>query len=143
MKLRHISLTAKDADKLAAFYRTVFGFRDKRPPTTLSGDIVSKGNGLPNSQIYAIWLGIPGMEEPFLEILQYRHPENRPLPRVNEPGFGHIAFEVANIGETLTAILECGGSMLGELTNFGTEASPYLIIYVRDPEGNILELEQP
>ena len=143
MKLRHISLTAKDADRLSAFYRSVFGCHDIRPPMMLSGDRVSKGNGLPNAQIYAIWLAFPSAADPFLEILQYTQTENRPLPRVNEPGFGHIAFEVANLQETLTAILDNGGSLQGEITNFGTEASPYLIIYVRDPEGNILELEQP
>lgn len=143
MKLRHISLTAKDADKLAAFYRTVFGYRDKRPPTTLSGDLVSKGNGLSNSHIYSVWLALPDAEEPFLEILEYRHSKQRPLPQVNETGFGHLAFEVANIRETLAAILDHGGRAAGKITNFGNHTNPYLIIYVRDPEGNILEREQP
>jgi catechol 2,3-dioxygenase-like lactoylglutathione lyase family enzyme len=143
MKLRHISLTAKDADRLAAFYRTVFGYKDRRPPTILSGDKVSKGNGLPNAHIYSIWLDLPDAEEPFLEILEYKHTENRPQPRVNENGLGHLAFEVLNIQKTLTEIIDQGGTALGEITNFGTQARPYQIIYVRDPEGNILELEQP
>ena len=43
----------------------------------------------------------------------------------------------------MTAIFEAGGSQLGEITNFGTADEPFLIVYVRDYEGNILELEQP
>lgn len=143
LKLLHVSLTARNADRLAGFYRAVFGCVDRRPPKRLSGEIVARGNGLANVGIYAIWLGLPGDAGPFLEIMEYSETPDRRPPAVNAPGFGHIAFAVSDLHATIDAVLGSGGTLQGQVTNFGTEERPHLILYVRDPEGNILELEQP
>ena len=143
MKLSHVSINAQNADALAEFYRNVFGFIDRRPPRWLTGEKVSRGNGLPGSKIYSIWLNFPGTRESFLEILSFEKPVNREASAVNASGYAHIAFEVSDLKKTVTTVLKSGGSLQGEITNFGTEAKPHLIIYVRDPEGNVLELEQP
>ncbi|MEC3863280.1 VOC family protein [Mesobacterium sp. TK19101] len=143
MKLAHVSLTARDADKLSNFYKGVFGFVDRRPPKKLSGELFSRGNGLPDVGIYSIWLNFPADHKTFLEIMEYTKTINRGLPAVNEPGYGHLAFSVLDLNKTTELVLQLGGSMQGEVTNFGTETTPHLIVYVRDPEGNILELDQP
>ncbi|MEL6102769.1 MAG: VOC family protein [Pseudomonadota bacterium] len=143
MRLLHVSLTARNADQLSAFYREAFGFVERRAPRRLSGAAVSRGNGLPDNDIYSIWLHLPGHTEPFLEIMEYAVTAPRGLPAVNAPGFGHLAFEVADLEETLQRLQRLGGSLQGEITNFGSDDQPYLIVYARDLEGNILELEQP
>ena len=142
MKLAHISITARDADKLCAFYIAVFDCKLRRPPRRLSGEAVSKGNGLPGSEIYSIWLNFPAWDMPFLEILEYKSSSDRPAPNINERGYGHLSFMIDDIHETMSKILDAGGSKLGEITNFGTAEKPFLIVYLRDCEGNILELEQ-
>lgn len=143
MRLKHVNLTARNADRLAAFCQNTFGFVERRPPRRLSGEAVSRGNGLPNSDIYAIWLNMNDDDGPFLEIMEYSETVNRPNPAVNEPGFGHLAFEVSKLSENVENVLRFGGSLQGEITNFGTTKAPLLIVYMRDPEGNIMELEQP
>lgn len=143
MKLAHISIAARDADKLSAFYIAVFKCEQCRSPKTLSGEAVSRGNGLPNSEIYSIWLRFPKQEKPFLELLEYKSSVTRNEPCVDEHGFRHLSFETADIHATMTTIFEAGGTRLGEITNFGTTNRPFLIVYLRDCEGNILELEQP
>lgn len=143
MKMSHVSLTARDADKLSNFYKGVFGFVDRRLPKKLSGELFSRGNGLPDVGTYSIWLNFPADHTPFLEIMEYTKTINRGLPAVNEPGYGHLAFSVLDLDKTIERVLQLGGSMQGEVTNFGTEADPHLIVYVRDLEGNILELDQP
>lgn len=142
MKLTHVSLTARDAGALATFYKTAFGFAERRPRTRLSGEAVSRGNGLPDADILSHWLTMAERDGPFLEILEYADPVSRPLPAVNAPGWGHLAFEVSDLAATLEAVTGLGGEMQGEVVNFGTEAAPLRIVYVRDPEGNILELEE-
>ena len=142
MKLKHVSLTAIDAEALAAFYREAFGFDDRRPPKRLSGETVSRGNGLADSDIYVIWLNVTDMDGPFIEIMEYNETSNRPESAVNERGYGHLALEVDDLGASVDSVLRFGGSLQGEITNFGTDEKPHLIVYVRDPEGNILELEQ-
>jgi len=143
MKLVHVSLGAQDAGRMAAFYCDVLGCTLRRPRRTLSGERVWRGNGLPGIAVTSIWLTLPGVEAPFLEILEYSETAERPMPPVNAPGYGHLSFAVADIHATCAAILRAGGGMQGEVTDFGTEGAPFLIVYARDPEGNLLELEQP
>lgn len=142
MRLSHISLVARNADRLASFYIDAFGCRKLAGPRRLSGAAVSRGNGLPGSEITSIWLGLPEQDAPFLEFLEYTPSSNRAWPRVDEPGYGHMSFDVADIRVAMANVLEAGGSSQGQLTNFGTEDRPFFIVYVRDPEGNVLELEQ-
>lgn len=72
MKLAHICIVARDADKLAAFYKDVFRCEYHRAPRIVSDEKVSRGNGLPNAEIYSIWLKFPNHERPFLEIGKFR-----------------------------------------------------------------------
>lgn len=143
MRLSHVSLTARDAKALSSFYKEAFGLADLRPPRRLCGETVSRGNGLANSDIYVVWLSPPETARPFLEIMQYDHTLDRSVPAVNEPGFGHLAFEVPDLSDTLEKVLRLGGKLQGKNANFGTKEDPHLIVYVRDPEENIIELEQP
>lgn len=141
-RFAHVSMVARDADGLAAFYSRVFGCTPLRAPLTLAGEKVARGNGLPGSEIRSIWLSLPGVEGPFLEIHQYTERRDRPPPAVNEPGYGHLCFAVGNIEAAHAAILKAGGQAVGEVTDFGTADAPVLLVYMRDPEGNIVELEQ-
>lgn len=141
MKLKHISLTARDIDGLTRFYMAVFGCEIRRPLTTLKGAAFASGNGLPDVEIRSVWLSLPGSDV-FLEMLDYSETAPRTLPRVNEPGWGHLSFAVPDIHQASARIIEHGGAWQGEITNLGTETAPFLAAYMRDPEGNILELEQ-
>ncbi len=143
MRLTHINLVARDANELASFYISVCKCHYLHDPKELSGEKVSRGNGLPNSKIYSIWLGLPNCPNLFLEIHQHAETHERPVPRVNEPGFGHLAFQTEDLNAAISAVLAAGGAKLGEITTFGSKRNPTCIIYMRDPEGNILELEQP
>lgn len=142
MKLKHVSIAARNADRLAAFYCEIFGYAVSRPRRTLSGERVWRGNGLANVSIESVWLSLGSAEAPILELLQYEVWQDRTLPAVNEPGYGHMAFEVEDIALTHDRVIANGGSAIGEITNFGTSVAPYRIVYMRDPEGNILEIEQ-
>jgi len=141
-RLAHVSVTARDATKLARFYQQAFGFSERRPPRRLSGPEVSRGNGLPNVSVLSHWLYLSEMTDCFLEIMQYGVIDERPEPSVNSAGLAHIALKVANINRTVETVLRCGGRRQGEITNLGTDCEPILVIYMRDPEGNIPELEQ-
>jgi len=55
---------------------------------------------------------------------------------------GHLSFSVDDIRAVQLAVIDAGGMKLGEITNLGTLETPFLAVYVRDPEGNIVEIEQ-
>lgn len=142
MRLAHINLVARDVEALAAFYVNVMKCDVLRELKILSGENVSRGNGLSNSEIRSIWLKFPGLERPFLELHEHVVPHHRDQPKINEPGLGHLAFQIEDVCSTLTSIIDAGGAQVGQITDFGTPEVPYLIAYARDPEGNVLELEQ-
>ncbi len=142
MRLKHINIVARDADALATFYTTVFGCSERRPPATLWGDDIDKGMGLSRARVYSVWLTFPGNDSPFLEIHQHADAFQAEEPPVDRPGYGHLAFEIPDIQATYASILRAGGRALGEVTNLGDVQRPLLAVYVRDPEGNIIELEQ-
>lgn len=142
MRFAHLGIVARRADALAAFYGSVFGCREIRPPRSLSGEKVSRGNGVPNSQIRSIWLTLPGIEGPFLEIHEYAQTRARAAPHVNEPGYAHLAFTVEDIRATRDAIVRAGGRDQGEITELGPAGATFQAVYMRDPEGNVIELEQ-
>ncbi|MEM1065573.1 MAG: glyoxalase/bleomycin resistance/dioxygenase family protein, partial [Pseudomonadota bacterium] len=120
-----------------------FGLLDRRRPKNLSGPTVSRGNGLPGVSILSIWLSFPQSAGPFLEIMEYSEWPERPWPAVNQPGYGHIALAVPNVRATIDHVLRSGGALQGSPTNFGSDERPHWIVYMRDPEGKFLELEQP
>ena len=97
---------------------------------------MSRGNGVPGCEIYSIWLAFQNQEAPFLEIHQHR--TTRARPQVNDPGYAHLSFHVADFSKTLSDIIRSGGETLGEITNFGTQDAPLFIACTHDPEGNII-----
>lgn len=142
MKLTHFSITAKNVDRLAAFYVAVFDCTPRRAPVTLTGAHIAAGCGLPQATIRSIWLNFPGVEHPFLELHQYRQTLERGLPQVNEPGYGHLCFQTPDIQDAVRRTLRFGGALQGEITDIGAPDHPCLAVYLRDPEGNLLELEE-
>jgi len=145
MRFKHVNVTARDVVRLSKFYETVFGCKPRGPNEQMSGEIVYKVAGLPpNAELVGAWLSLPGVGDdgPSLEIFQYTEMHERPTPPVNQPGFGHISFEVSDIEETLNAVLAAGGTRQGEITTFEGPENTSRFVFVRDPEGNVLELEQ-
>ncbi|MCV2889177.1 VOC family protein [Ruegeria aquimaris] len=142
MKLAHISITARDADRLAAFYVAAFNCTPSRAPVTLTGARIVAGCSLPQASIRSLWLRFPGVEYPFLELHQHRQTLERGLPQVNEPGYGHLCFQTPDIHDAVRRTLRFGGALQGEITDIGAPDHPCLAVYLRDPEGNLLELEE-
>lgn len=142
MKLKHICLVARDAEMLAAFYRAVFDCKVKRDAKIIPAELVERGTEVKNSDVTSIWLSFSDCDRPFLEILQFNTPPEPKLTAVNTPGFGHLSFQVDDILSTLKSVLAHGGSQIGELTTLKAGNRDIKILFVRDPEGNILELEE-
>jgi catechol 2,3-dioxygenase-like lactoylglutathione lyase family enzyme len=87
---------------------------------------------------------LPGVgdEGPTLEIFQYSHSEGRPETKANREGFGHIAFEVDDVPNALREVLSHGGSAVGKVVSRDVPGVGLLtFVYVSDPEGNIIELQ--
>jgi predicted enzyme related to lactoylglutathione lyase len=139
----HTNLIAHDWRRLATFYQSVFGCVPVPPERDLSGDAVERGSQVPEANIQGVHLLLPGYgpDGPTLEIFTYNTMEERQSPAANRPGFGHIAFMVSNVIEALEAVLTAGGSRHGEIVTTSAGSRHVTWVYVRDPEGNLIELQ--
>jgi len=141
----HTNLIARDWKKLADFYITVFGCRPKPPERNLKGGWLDGLTGLPNAHLRGMHLILPGWGDdgPTLEVFQYGENLHNPVKQVHTEGFGHLAFAVENVEESLAEVLRHGGSAVGTVVSSAVPGVGMLhVVYVRDPEGNILELQK-
>ncbi len=65
------------------------------------------------------------------------------LPSVaNRKGFGHIAFQVDNVEQTVKEVIANSGSMLGDIVVKNVDGVGKLTFaYCVDPEDNIIEIQ--
>jgi catechol 2,3-dioxygenase-like lactoylglutathione lyase family enzyme len=143
-KYVHTNVIARDWRALSRFYQDVFGCTPVLPERYLSGRDLEAGTGLAGARLEGVHLRLPGYEGegPTLEVFQYASPAEGLAAAVNRPGFAHLAFSVDSVAEARDHVLQAGGSAIGEVVTM--TISPQARVtwcYVRDPEGNILELQ--
>jgi len=144
IKFVHTNISAKDWKNLARFYIEVFGCEPVYPERNLKGESYDKLTNIKNVNIQGIHLHLPGYTDgPTLEIFKYEpFIENNERPIFNKPGFSHIVFLTDNVKSVYNKLLENGGSKLGEIIENEVEGIGILTcVYARDPEGNIVELQ--
>ena len=143
-RFAHTNLIAHDAQRLVRFYCDVFGCSVVPPERDLRGPWLEAATGVERAHLRGAHLRLPGHGErgPTLEIFTYDETLAQPTPVANRAGFGHIAFEVDDVGRQLDALVRAGGSRLGEIVSIDVKgAGTVRFTYARDPEGNILELQ--
>ena len=140
----HTNIIAKDPKRLIAFYKEVLNCKSFNSTRDLKGEWVDRFTGVKNAHIMGEHLVLPGYEDklPTLEIFAYDKLHESLKHEINSPGFAHIAFEVDDVETTVEKLLKEGGSMVGEIikANYPNHVLATLV-YTRDPEGNIIELQ--
>ena len=141
----HTNLIARDWRRLAEFYQSLFSCVPVPPERDYSGATLEAGTGVSGATLRGVHLRLPGYDDnsgPTLEIYSYTPEESGPVPCVNRPGFGHIAFEVASVRDAQREVLANGGAPVGEVVTLTTATGAHVTwCYVTDPEGNIIELQ--
>jgi predicted enzyme related to lactoylglutathione lyase len=78
-----------------------------------------------------------------LEIFQYDDTLPSIPAAINRPGFAHLAFEVPDVEAKRAEILARGGHDIGKVVTLDISGAGRLtLVYLTDPEGNILELQR-
>jgi len=145
IRFAHTNIISTNWRELATFYVKTFGCTIIPPIRKQSGDWLDSGTGLKNAQLEGAHLLLPGYGDtgPTLEIYQYQHIEHQDAVAPNKRGFGHIAFEVEDVQQVLSELIANGGQPFGEITRKEVHGVGELtFIYARDPEGNLIELQQ-
>ncbi|MBC8463800.1 MAG: VOC family protein [Deltaproteobacteria bacterium] len=144
IKYKHTNIIARDWRKLARFYQEVLGCVIIPLERDLTGTWLDAGTGVMNAHLMGAHLRLPGHGDdgPTLEIYQYSSNEPRAATAANREGIMHLAFEVDNVESVTSAVLENGGSKVGDIVSSQVEGVGLLtFVYLADPEGNIIELQ--
>ncbi len=144
-RFAHVNLIAEDWRRLARFYEDILGCVPVPPERRLEGRRLARATGIPDAKIQGVHLKLPGFDGagPTLEIFEFGQRVDGPPVAVNQRGFGHIAFAVDDVEAARNAVLVAGGSSVGELVTLAiSESRSVTFAYVRDPEGNIIELQR-
>jgi predicted enzyme related to lactoylglutathione lyase len=141
----HTNIIALNWRRLASFYEEVFGCKRLLPERDLRGEWLNQLTGLPDAHLKGVHLRLPGYGEngPTLEIFEYASPAAGSPNLINRPGLAHLAFAVEDVEAGLEAVVEAGGGAVGQLVSTEVEGMGTLtVVYVADPEGNIIELQK-
>ncbi|KPL77643.1 glyoxalase [Ornatilinea apprima] len=141
----HTNIVAKDWRKLAAFYQQVFNCQPVPPERDLQGEWLQRATGVEDAHLRGAHLRLPGCGEngPTLEIFQYNTLAAESPRAINQPGLAHLAFAVNDVRAARAEVLAHGGSDLGEVVTVQVPGKGEIcFVYMRDPEGNILELQR-
>ena len=144
-KYVHTNLIARDWKRLVRFYSEVFGCGPKGPKRDMCGAWLDQLTSLRNAHLTGVHLHLPGYGDdgPTLEIFRYDQLIDVELPAANQSGFAHIAFAVDDVDQALEVVIAAGGSTVGEIATTQVDSVGLLrVIYARDPEGNIIELQK-
>ena len=144
-KYVHTNLIARDWKRLVRFYCEVFGCEPKGPERDLYAEWLQEVNAVPNAHLRGVHLRLPGYgaDGPTLEIFSYDELIEGELPKSNQCGFAHIAFAVDDVDHALQAVIAAGGGSVGGIAEAKVKGVGLLrVVYARDPEGNIVELQK-
>jgi predicted enzyme related to lactoylglutathione lyase len=145
IKYVYSTLLAKEWRKLADFYIDVFQCQPRSSEFHFSGKWLDGLTGLKNAGIDGIQLSLPGYEDgPAIEIISYNQTSFRRHDIIpNLQGVTSLVFHVDSVNNILQKALVHGGQQAGiTVTETIDNLGKFTAAYIRDPEGNIVEVVQ-
>ena len=140
----HTNLIARDWRQLAAWYERLFGCTPVPPERDYAGPDLARGTAVAGAALKGVHLRLPGHGDdgPTLEIYTFASSQGESSRAIDDPGWGHVAFAVADVESARQRILDEGGTAIGEVVTLTTaDGRRVTWCYVADPEGNAVELQ--
>ncbi len=143
-RLHHAGITVSDMDRSLGFYRDLLGLR-VLADTRLTRASVATLLGVDDLDLRVVDLDTD--DGRIVELLEYTTPRGSRVDYTSrDPGSGHLAFVVDDIDRIRAGIGAAGGSIISRepVTAADTDGifAHARLLYVRDPDGMILELVQ-
>jgi len=135
--IHHVALNTGNFDKMLAFYRDSLGFSVVFEADWENDELSDAVVGLEGSAAKVAWLKAGNA---YLELFEYRAPEARDVPplRPSDRGYTHFCLEVKDIEDEWERLSNCGMTFSRRPVDFGQ----FKAIYGKDPDGNIIELQE-
>ena len=145
IRYAHVNIIAADWRRLTEFYTEVFACVPVSSERDHHGAQTDALVGIQDVHVSGRHLRVPGHGEqgPTIEFFTYDQQLPGQAAAINRPGFAHIAFEVEDFAGVRQQVLDWGGREYGEQVTIDVAGAGRLtLLYMTDPEGNIVELQQ-
>ena len=139
LRFEHLGAVVEDLDAAADFFLALGLEQEGR--TTVAGEVVDRINGLDGVRAEVVILRTPDGSFA-LELAKYHSPadtEGVQVPPANRLGYRHLLFEVSDVNGMVERLADMGYGLVGEVQDYGDS---YRLVYVRGPEGLIVELAE-
>ena len=137
--IHHVGVHVRDLDKMITFYKAAFGFELVGEPFAWKDEpVLDRLIDVPNSAARGAMLRAGTC---YLEMFQFSAPDPRAAPPLNpqDKGYTHFCVDVTDIEQEYERLKSLG-------MTFGAPAPIDMghvkSVYGRDPEGNLIELQQ-
>ena len=135
-RVDHVSFTVGDVERSSAFYAR-FGWEPHRDYVS-AGPEVDDGADTERADMQIRWLRHP-LGGPMLELIRYRHHEANRSAHNSRVGAAHLCFAVDDVRGAHAELSADGIAFLSEPHE---DAFGVVWVYLRDPDGNAVEIVQ-
>jgi catechol 2,3-dioxygenase-like lactoylglutathione lyase family enzyme len=136
--IHHVAINVHDFDRMLQFYTEAFGFEPTHAPQAWRENVLMDAAiDVKGSAGRAVMLRAGTC---YLELFEYAAPEPSVTTALRpfDKGYTHFCLDVTDIADTCERLKAFGMTFHDDPVNFG----PARAIYGRDPEGNIIEIQE-
>ncbi|MHB9070198.1 MAG: VOC family protein [Sedimentisphaerales bacterium] len=136
--LGHVGLGVSNLEQSLTFYRDVMGM-ELLMELTITDDRIARVIGIPDAQCRIVHLKLG---DGILELFEYSNPRGVNKAKdiqQYDGGLIHIGFEVNEFHKHVVRFKEMGLQFLGEPVEFRPDV---WVVYLRGPDGEVIELRQ-
>ena len=139
--IHHVAINTPNLDRLLAFYRDVIGFEvvestrfDWKDSPEIDAIVGIKGSASKVVMLRAA--------NAYIEMFEYQYPKARNADRLNpgDHGYTHICLDVVDVEAEYERLSKNGMTFHAPPTS--VEGGKIRTVYGRDPDGNIIELQE-
>jgi len=143
-RIHHAGITCTDVERSLSFYRDLLGMRVLEDTRLTRPEVAAL---LGTDELDLRLVNLDAGDGRIIELLQYTTPPGKQVDYTNrDPGTGHIALTVRDLDAVMAGIEAAGGSVISRHPVQAADTEGIFaharLLYVRDPDGMILELVQ-
>ena len=143
-RIDHVGITVSDLDRALGFYRDLLGLH------VLADSTVSEPEVADLLRLDSVQIRIADLDSGdgrIVELIQYLQPEGTRIDfNSADPATAHIAFTVDDLDSVRRRLIDAGATIVSRrpitISEPGGSFDGAICLYVRDPDGAILELVQ-
>jgi len=143
-RIDHVGITVSNVDRALGFYSDLLGLR-VIADSTVTGSEVAELLGLDSVQLRIA--DLDSGDGRIVELIEYLQPKGRRIAYESyDPATAHVAFTVDDLAAVRARLMKAGATIVSRrpitISEPGGAFDGAICLYVRDPDGAILELVQ-